>query len=456
MHTIFVIDTIVHSKTAKPLLQWLWHVTSKMKILLHLFSLILITISSVSLDCPDMINFATGLNLHLAQPEIMNELITDCCAATRITCISLRVTYIDWYYLGLNGTINGTAIPSTVIFISLSRNLLSGNIPVNLPTNLGYLYLYSNRLSGDVSSLPANILFLHLGRWNQPGNQFTGNLTLNKPKELYINDNFITNVIIKDTSLFNNTCDLSNNPLQGSAHLSNLEMCAQASLFTANDIKRDCPDLINFAVGLNLHLSQPNIFTEIQNNCCRATNVKCISQRVTLLNWSYLGFNGSINGTAIPSTVTYLSLSRNSLTGTIPTSLPPGLVSLYLYDNKLTGVVPSFPQTLRVLHLGRYGFPGNQLTGRVYLYQPQEVFLNDNLITDVVIQNTTLLTDGCSLSNNPLLGNPNIANLTMCAKNGLFGSNLPSYRLQNSTSFMFTFELPTISLQSTSTNFSRN
>ena len=86
----------------------------------------------------------------------------------------------------------------------------------------------------------------------------------------------------------------------------------------------------------------------------------------------------------------------------------------------MSGSVPSLPSSLQYIYIGYPGSPGNHFFGKVVLNQPIIVFLNDNWITDLVIYDPVHLTN-CDLSNNPLLGDPHIANLTSkCTSNGLY------------------------------------
>ena len=127
----------------------------------------------------------------------------------------------------------------------------------------------------------------------------------------------------------------------------------------------------------------------------------------------------------LPSGITSLYLGNNRLTGTIPTVLPVGLATMFFDSNNLGGDLPLFPLTLRFVYLG---FPGrsriNRFTGTLRLNNPVWLFMNDNWITDVIIQDSSGLITYCDLSNNPLLGNSNIAGLTGCARNGLYSPAL--------------------------------
>ncbi len=68
--------------------------------------------------------------------------------------------------------------------------------------------------------------------------------------------------------------------------------------------------LNNLAYSVKMDTAQPTMMTRITNNCCDSINTKVTfnsSQRVTAIDWNSLNLNGSINMTAVPSTVTTLS-----------------------------------------------------------------------------------------------------------------------------------------------------
>ena len=182
----------------------------------------------------------------------------------------------------------------------------------------------------------------------------------------------------------------------------------------------------SFAFNLGMQSKQPTIWTQLQGDCCSATGVDCNgSQRVYKILWYSMGLNGSLNGTAIPSTVDYLGVYRNQITGPIPSQLPVGLITLYVDGNLMSGDLPSFPPSLKYFDLGFAGTPGNHFSGTLRLNQPVYLHINDNWITDVVIQDSSQINpSNCDLSNNPLLGNPGIAGLIMCTKIGLYSAGL--------------------------------
>ena len=204
-------------------------------------------------------------------------------------------------------------------------------------------------------------------------------------------------------------------------------------LVIVQSVSPDCPNLINFARELGIQSKQPSIWTQLQGDCCTVSSIVCASNRVIRINWNAIGLNGTINGTAIPSSVTHLLIFDNQISGTIPSVLPSGLITLNIYGNKLSGDIPILPSTLQYIFLGASGSPGNHFTGTIRVYAPLNLYINDNWITDVVIVDSSPL-NACDLSNNPLLGNPNIAALTGCAKNDIYSPDL----LPNTRSTFFT------------------
>ena len=240
---------------------------------------------AASVDCPVVISLARNLNLNLVQPTIWNQLQTNCCTATGVTCDSNPyVTRIIWESLGLNGTISTIVLPSNLQWLRFGLNSISGPLPTNwaswpsslyqvilksneltgnipntkpgtvtdfwvqdnlltgpLPSNLlislTELHVGSNFLSGDLPSFPASMVYLYLG-WKTDScsvvcNKFTGTLRLIKPIWFTVNFNLITNIVITDISGLTN-CDVSNNPLLGNPSLSSLGICSRNNLYAAS------------------------------------------------------------------------------------------------------------------------------------------------------------------------------------------------------------------------------
>ena len=266
---------------------------------------------SISIDCPNMIDFARGLGMVTQQPTIWSQLQTDCCTANGVTCASQRVTQIVWNSMNLNGSINGAALPSGLQLLDLGINLVDGILPNTWPDGLQNLYLYRNQLSGSISSTwPSTLQDLDLN-----SNQFIGSIPSSWPSGLH-----------------------------------------------------------------------------------------------------------------------KLYLGSNKLTGSISILWPSGLQYLHLDNNSLSGDISSLPSTLIDLGLGyNRDLVFNQFTGSLVLNQPHYIYIYNNLVTDLVVYNFSSLVGNCDLSNNPLLGNPNIRNLTMCTKNGLFNASLLQITTRNLT-----------------------
>ncbi len=209
----------------------------------------------LSVDCPNAINFARGLNMNLLQTNIMTQIKTDCCTATGVTCTNQRIIEIDWNNLSLNGTINGTAIPSnlTDLFLhlnnirglvpnltgtsvqnlGLAHNTLTGGLPSAFPAGFYELHVDDNLLSGDLPPFPSTMITLFLGYTGFTGNTFTGVLSVYGPIILGINSNLITDIIIPNMAKMQ-WCDISDNPLLDAPHIASMTMCIQTGLYNSS------------------------------------------------------------------------------------------------------------------------------------------------------------------------------------------------------------------------------
>ena len=298
------------------------------------------TVFSISIDCPNVISLALGLNLHLKQPSIWTALRGDCCVVSNIGCTNQRVTGISFENLGLNGTINGTALPSQLYSLYLDNNKISGNIPTKLPNGLGDLILYTNKLSGPIPmELPSGLYTMYL-----LNNNLTGSIPSNLPNTL-----------------------------------------------------------------IRVHLTGCGLTGPIPNPLPSALQLLYLADNF---------LTGSLP-VALPNPLQELHIYSNALSGNIPSTLPNGLKRILLYDNRFSGLLPTFPSILTDLQIGKVGYSGNQFSGALVLNKPSIVTINDNLITDIAIKDRSQLSS-CDLSKNPLLGNPQILNLTMCTINELF------------------------------------
>ena len=288
----------------------------------------------VSADCPNVINLARGLNMHLVSPSTYAALSPDCCVGTLSTspwvvCVASRVTQINWdNNLYLNGTINSTAIPSSLTYLDLGWNYnIKGSFPT-LPSGMQYLNLHSNGITGTIPSpLPAGLQYLDLNTMS-----ITGSLPSQLPSGM-------TDINVSFNYVLNGTIPALPSTLQ------------------------------NLNIGLN-------------------------------------AFTGPFPS-VLPSGLLSFYAHQNLLSGCLPASLPSGMQALDVSANIMWGIVPILLLSITVLHLGWPGTSSNQFLGNLTLLQPTEVYINNNLITNLVIYDSSKITL-CNIDWNPLLGNKTI------------------------------------------------
>ena len=271
--------------------------------------------------------------MNTVDPVLMNQLRVDCCLVSSVTCLNNRVTGILWDGKDLDGTINGTAFPSTLDSIDVSSNLIvgslpsmnagmlnflagdnqmTGTIPTNLPNGLIYLEIDTNNFYGDLPNFPLTLTGLHLGiQGNYPQNHFTGTLRLNKPDDIYIFGNWITDVIIQDSSILGTNCDLSNNPLLGNPSISSLQ-CRKVGLYSAS--------LLPYTISSSLKLTAK---ATLQTIATSTTSTKTTTMQSTLQSTTIQTTNEttSTKVKTSQSTTSHLSQITSQTKNDIKTSL---------------------------------------------------------------------------------------------------------------------------------------
>ena len=363
-----------------------------------LFLVLLSKIQGTSVDCPNVINLAFGLHLNVKRPSIWSALQGDCCisASTYVFCDgSQRVFNIEWNVMGLDGSINGTALPNKLQRLDLSNNQIKGSIPLGLPSGIQDLYfnynqltgsiptvlpsglqqfdlsfnqftgniptvlpsalqgLYldnnqlngsiptvlpsalqkiyannnqltgsiptalpsglleldvdGNQLTGSIPPFPSSITTIFLGYPGVPGNHFSGSLVLYKPSCVYINYNWITDVIIQNTTqLTSSNCDLSNNPLLGNPHISGLTMCTVNGLYyntlSSTSLTKTFSTFANKLAGISAKTTGTSKFTSVTSSWSKsfattatilmpANNLESTTSVTTIITTASRAFN---------------------------------------------------------------------------------------------------------------------------------------------------------------------
>ena len=309
--------------------------------------------------------------------------------------------------------------------LSLAYNSLTGEIPPELGdlSNLEELELWENELTGtiprELASL-ANLTSLHLG-----GNQLTGEIppvlgNLSNLEELGLRDNQLTGTI--PTQLGNLSSleylGLGYNQLTGTIpdELGNLSNLTWLSIWN-NQLTGTIPrsftglsSLTRLEFWNNAGLCAPNdeVFQAWLQDIVIVYGEACdfAPDRDVLVgfynamdgdNWDESGnwltdrpmgeWNGV--GTDNSGRVTWLSLSRNQLTGEIPPELDnlSNLTWLDLDHNQLTGTIPT--QLGNLSNLEYLGLGDNHLTGEIppelgNLSNLARLNLSDNQLTGTI------------------------------------------------------------------------
>ena len=163
-------------------------------------------------DCDLVESLALGLHLNLANPTMMSIIRLNCCNSKNVTCVGTNVTSIRWGGLGLNGTINSTAIPPNIEVLELESNSIWGEMPMmtnltfltnikleynNLsgpfkpfPSNIGSMTINTNKLTGSLFSFPTSLNSLTAFE-----NMLNGSIPDNMPISLNLRSNFLTGSI---------------------------------------------------------------------------------------------------------------------------------------------------------------------------------------------------------------------------------------------------------------------
>eukprot|EP00834_Sanchytrium_tribonematis_P005363 NODE_320_length_9849_cov_0.608923.p4 type:complete len:399 gc:universal NODE_320_length_9849_cov_0.608923:3137-1941(-) len=144
--------------------------------------MLLSLLHATSVDCPNVIQFAHNLNMHLVNSSAWSQLNINCCLADGIVCLSNKVSQINWGNYSLNGSLSGNLTSlSSLTNLDLSNNLIDGSILLTFPSNIRAIQLNDNHLNGSIENwiIPSKVQNLILS-----GNNFTGHLPSTLPNQL--------------------------------------------------------------------------------------------------------------------------------------------------------------------------------------------------------------------------------------------------------------------------------
>ena len=166
----------------------------------------------------------------------------------------------------------------------------------------------------------------------------------------------------------------------------------------------DCPDVIEFAKGLNMNNVNPVKFQSL-TNCCSSSGTICSGGRVVAINWRRLSLDGVLNLQYLPDSVdtlilssntiqslpndfsiadklTLIDLSGNGIVASFPEYWPSHLIDLNLSCNFITGALPCLPSTLETINVAYNSLSGsiiNAFTPNITSVSINQNFFSGNL-----------------------------------------------------------------------------
>eukprot|EP00834_Sanchytrium_tribonematis_P003120 NODE_112_length_18534_cov_1.163656.p4 type:complete len:515 gc:universal NODE_112_length_18534_cov_1.163656:12723-11179(-) len=235
---------------------------------------------------------------------------------------------IDRLYIQSNmliGTIG--QFPSKLVAGFYYANLLTGLIPP-FPSSLELLSIGQNMLEGVIPALPPSLYSLELNsnlfsKFENPimnirdlraqGNLLSGEITITgNPQNVILFNNLLTGISIQNTSSLA-TCDISNNPMLGSASLSSLSKCTKNYLYFL--APKSTTALMSKFSSLSAAFSKTSTFGSTFTFYSQENDVQLTStiklEPVSLLDSSELQTfenSNSVEFDVIPSSVAYFEV----------------------------------------------------------------------------------------------------------------------------------------------------
>ncbi len=195
-------------------------------------NLLPLTLKVLDLYNNNIVGMYPELN-HLEQLEILNIGSNIILGSIKSFPISLKSISVQ--FNGLHGVL--PPFPPKLEYFKSTLNNFNGSIAM-FPLTLKTLVINSNNFTGELPLLPIDLEYLNLGGApylnNYNYNKFTGKIVLGNPKELLINRNLITNVVVYNTSRLIE-CFLQNTPLKDSTTIGNLTMCRKTGIYSLHD-----------------------------------------------------------------------------------------------------------------------------------------------------------------------------------------------------------------------------
>ena len=144
----------------------------------------------------------------------------------------------------------------------------------------------------------------------------------------------------------------------------------------------DCPDIINLALGFNMHLVKPLVMSALYTDCCNyaSTFVNCVNNRVDYIYWVQWNLNGTINMTAIPDKLTNFIVSHGKIKGNI-TKIPSHILAFDMVSHQLTGTLPEIHPLLQSYRMSANLIKGGvlSLTNSLKTYEVEGMSLGGSI-----------------------------------------------------------------------------
>ncbi|XP_061338200.1 uncharacterized protein LOC133285060 [Gastrolobium bilobum] len=229
--------------------------------------------------------------------------------------------------------------------VSLHSNLLSGPIPTNIgnATELSRLYLYGNQLSGTIPSSIGNCSKLE--DLDLSFNHLTGEI----PASIWRIPS-LKHILVHNNSLFGEL------PLEMTKlkHLKNISLfdnqfsgvIPQSLGINSSLVKLDCKNnKFTGSIPPNLCFGKKLCLLDMESNQLQGGILSDIGRCGTLrrLILKENNFTGPLPDFVSNPNLTYMDISKNNISGSIPSSLEncTDLTEINLSMNKFTGLIPS-------------------------------------------------------------------------------------------------------------------